>query len=216
MIDKDCFEKIKDVSPFISWLKEEDREIILEHASLFNYEAGHILMNADENFCDMFFIVIEGSIKVSKISLEGREVVLYRLGQGEVCVVNASCILSDTVYTATATVETPSKVLGIPSFIVTQVLVDYPDFHRFIYSTLLLKMEEVVMKFEDVTFRSISDRIMDFFERKSLEEDSSTFNITHEELAIEIGSVREVASRALKSLEKEGKLELSRGQIKLI
>lgn len=216
MISQEEYEKIKDSSPFIQWISKKDKELLLSQSQLFFYEAGQILMNADESYCDKFFILVEGSIKVSKISLEGREVVLYRLGKGEICIINASCILSERVYSATAVIESPSLVLGIPSYIVTEILIDYPDFHQLLYSSLLLKMDELVMKFEDVTFKSINDRVLDFLNKKREVEKTSHFTMTHEELAYEIGSVREVVSRSLKSLEKSKHLKLQRGKISLL
>ncbi len=108
-------------------------------------------------------MVLDGSIKVSKISEEGREVVLYRIGKGEICIVNVSCILSETVFSATATVECDSEIVAIPSYIVSNYLIQNPQFQKFLCSNILLKMEEIVMKFEDVTFKSVNERVLDFF-----------------------------------------------------
>ncbi|NLV76718.1 MAG: Crp/Fnr family transcriptional regulator [Tissierellia bacterium] len=216
MINLKIFNKLKNTFHFLDYLNERDKNIIIENANYYNFQKGHILMNAEEKFCDIFYMVLDGSIKVSKISEEGREVVLYRIGKGEICIVNVSCILSETVFSATATVECDSEIVAIPSYIVSNYLIQNPQFQKFLCSNILLKMEEIVMKFEDVTFKSVNERVLDFLKAEMIRQNSNVLNITHEELAYEIGSVREVASRSLKSLEKQGLLQIDRGKITII
>lgn len=216
MIDLKIFNQLENNFDFLNYLSEKNKNIFIENANYYEFQKGHILMNAEEKFCDIFYMVLNGSIKVSKISEEGREVVLYRIGKGEICIVNASCILGKTVFSATATVEYDAKIIAIPSYIVSNYLIQDSKFQKFLCSNILLKMEEIVMKFEDVTFKTINDRVLDFLELESLRKNSNIIYITHEELAYEIGSVREVASRSLKSLENQGVLKLDRGKITIL
>ena len=217
MISINIYKRLEAIFPFLEYIKDEEKNIILDNGNYYKFKDGQLLMNEDDgNSCKTFILVLNGSIKVSKISEEGREVVLYRIGKGDTCIVNASCILSKTVLSTTAEVEYTSEIVSIPAFYITNNLIKNPNFQEYLCANILMKMEEIVMRFEKVTFRSVNDRVLDFLFSEKHRLQTNNLYITHEKLAYEIGSVREVVSRSLKTLEKQNLIKLDRGKITLL
>lgn len=164
--------------------------------------------------CDTVALVLNGSIRVSKIAKNGREVNLYRVQQGETCILTISSILSHSPYPATATVEQDSEVILLPVSKFQELMGTNPDFQTYIYRILSERLLEVLTFVEEVMFRKIDERVIEFLLNK-LGQDGDTLTITHDELAVELGTAREVVSRIMKVLEREGSIALTRGKITL-
>lgn len=155
---------------------------------------------------------LDGSIRVYKVSDTGREITLYRVRGGECCVLMMASIMGEMEYEASASVETPSELFILPIDVYKQWVEKYKPLRQYIYRMFTQRMSIVTTLIDDVAFKPMEYRIADFLLHKTSGA-STTLRITHDEIAVELGTAREVISRKLKEFEKEGWLVLGRGRI---
>ena len=162
--------------------------------------------------CANYLLVIEGSIKVLARSQSGREIVLYRVQRGGSCVLTTSCLLSHGHYPAEGITENSVRALAIPAETFHQGLAESEEFRRFVFDAYGQRLTEVIALVEEISFGQINQRLARYLLQHANE---NVLVITHQGLATELGSAREVISRQLKDFEQRGWIEQQRGQIKL-
>lgn len=203
--------------PFLSELNQDILENILSKIIVNKYKVGEQVFS-NRVSCIGFSFILEGRIRIYKISEEdGKEVTLYRVGKGDSCFNTTLCALTDSDEIAFAEVEENAIIGILPMKYFKKLLINDSSFLKYIFKNLYSKFEDVVQGLEKVTFNSIESRIIDYFNSKIRENNGAKIiYTTHEKIAVDIGSSREVVSRTLKTLEKRGILELGRGKIKII
>lgn len=159
--------------------------------------------------------VLKGKVRIHKISESGREVTLYRIQRGGVCVLMMASILGETEYEASAEVEEETELLLLPVEVFKQWMDTYKELRQFIYQTMVKRMISVTTLVEDIAFKPIHTRIAQLLVMRTAE-NNDTLYMTHDAIAIELGTAREVVSRALKDFKKAGWLNLGRGKIEQI
>lgn len=157
-------------------------------------------------------LVLSGTLRVSKIGENGREIVLYRVHQGESCVLLISSALSGEAYQANAYVEEDAAVIHIPISIYKEEMLQVELVQKFTYQLYNQRLANMMSIVEEITFNRMDKRLIDFILNHTSEQ-KPILEITHEKLALELGTAREVISRLLKDLEKKGYLQLKRGKI---
>ena len=157
-------------------------------------------------------LLLKGSIKVLKIAETGREILLYRIRPGETCIIMLSSALGDIPYPATAIVEQDAEALMIPNELYKQWLQQYPSIQAFTYQNLARRLSSVMTLIEEIAFKRIDIRLIRFLLEQTSEKQPRLY-LTHEEIATELGTAREVISRVLKNLEGDQVITLSRGKI---
>ncbi len=162
--------------------------------------------------CASYLLVIRGSIKVIARHASGREIVLYRVQQGGSCVLTTSCLLGKTRYPAEGITETEVEALAIPAAVFHQGLAESESFRTFVFNTYGQRLADVISLVESINFEHIQARLARFL----AEQNNNPVNITHQALATELGSAREVISRQLKQFEKQGLIRQQRGKIQLL
>lgn len=164
--------------------------------------------------CLNFYFVQNGSIRVDLINAEGKSVLLYRIGANETCVLTTSCLLSHEQYSAEATTETDVTALVVPKAEFERRLEASPQFREIVFRSFSARLARMMAKVDEVAFSPMNERIA----RRLLElaEDGHTVAITHDRLASDLGSAREVISRKLVKWEERGLIERSRGTIKIL
>lgn len=200
--------------PFIEKLTINEKQQFIEQSLEVKYEKNKVLMN-EGMVCNGAIFVIEGSVRVYKVSEEGKEITLYRVEKGETCIMTISCILADVNYQAVAEVEENVTLLMLPSNAFRALFATSTAFQQFVFSTLSTRMIEVMMIVEEIAFKSMNTRISSFLLEKIKKQNENVIKITHEKIALELGTAREVVSRVLMDLQKKGVVEISRGQIKV-
>ncbi|MGG4443309.1 Crp/Fnr family transcriptional regulator [Brevibacillus fortis] len=195
------FPSLADISPQ-DW-QEEGISIVSLPVNYIIHE-GEFLKNAA--------LVLEGTIRMYKLSGSGREVTLYRIHDGQCCPLMASSILEETEYEASACVEKPTTVLFIPVPIFQRWMDNYKSFRQYIFKTFAGRLIIMSNLIDSMFFKSIRSRISAYL-LVMTNADNDSLAITHDNLSIELGTAREVISRTLKAMEKEGLLRLTRGQI---
>lgn len=164
--------------------------------------------------CDHYTIIASGSVRVLTRSPDGRELVLYHISPGEICVLTTACLMGGTRYPAEAITHTNISAYIIPGQEFDRLVAESKEFREFVFNSFSHRLADLMIKLENVALESIDSRLISYLNTaKNTDGDIKT---THQEIADEIGSAREVISRHLKTLEKQGKIHLSRGNIHII
>jgi len=151
---------------------------------------------------------------VYKIGETGREITLYRLYEGDSCILTASCIVSNSTFPAISVAETDVEVFSIPSVLFSAWIKKYDVWQKFIFNLVSERLSDIITVVEEIAFRNIDARIANRLS-KLYEGNGHSIKITHLELASDIGSSREVISRILKDFEEKQIVTISRGSIKI-
>ncbi len=162
-----------------------------------------------------YLLVLEGTVKVSMLTGEGREVLLYRVGPGEACLLTTACLLSGRDYAAEARCETEVRAVAIPSPIFQETLDGSSSFRAFVFELFSRRLGDLMGVIDKVAFQRIDRRLAAvLLQHDSKGEDPIL--LTHQALATELGTAREVVSRQLKTFERAGWVRLGRGEIRLL
>lgn len=160
-------------------------------------------------------ILIEGSVKVRKTDESGKEIILYHIYPGESCILSITSCLNDKQCNAEAFVEKTSKLIMIPSDKVKLWMEKYSSWKQYVSNHYYDKFDELITLIDAIAFKQVDLRLLNKLKEYQLKQ-GDEINITHQILAKEIGTAREVISRLLKQLEKENFIKLERGIIKII
>ncbi len=152
--------------------------------------------------------MLEGAIRVSKISDQGREILLYRVTPGESCVLTSGCLLGHIDYAATGIAETAVTLVAVPLPLFEQLLARHEPFRRHIFELFSARLSDLMLLVEAVAFHKLDQRLAALLLARG-----PTLHTTQQALADELGSVREIISRLLGSFADRGLVQLGREQI---
>lgn len=194
-------------------MSEEDKKLLLLHSVVKKLDKGQ-LMVGDYTRCGGIPFVLNGSIRLFRISETGKDLTLYKVNTGEICVLAAICAYANLEYdfTAEALEDSELSVLSAESF--NHLVQKSSVFREFVFSALADKLIMALNTIEFLKFPSIEDKIKNYLKRGA--DADMIIKTTHETIAKDIGSSREVVSRKLKELEESGYLILKRGKIKIL
>ena len=184
---------------------------LLENAQVVKLDHDRFVFHAGD-LCQAFLILLDGEVRVQLTSASGREVTLYRIGPGGSCILTTSCLLSNEHYPAEAIAESDVEALAIPVSSFQSALESSQWFRRFVFDGFSSRLTSVIQKIEQIAFTAIDVRLAAVLldlDRKGVEK------ITHQDIAVELGTAREVVSRHLKRFESQGWVQLGRGQVSL-
>lgn len=160
--------------------------------------------------CSGFSLLLEGTVRVVKASANGRELPLYRVHAGESCIITSSCLLGNVAYNARGIAEEDCTLAVLPREIF-DALMGEPAFRNFIFNLFSERMAELMQLVEEVAFRKLDQRLAGL-----LLGHGRLIHTTHQQLADELGSVREMVSRLLKGFADEGLVQLGREQVEVL
>ena len=172
--------------------------------------AGSVLFEADQP-CTGFPLVLEGSVRVAKAAPNGREILLYRVDPGESCILSGSCLLGHARYSASGVAETDVMVLVIPPALFNELMVQHAPFREYVFGLYGARLAEVMELIEEVAFRRLDTRLAQVLIHRG-----PVLEATHQKLADELGSVREIVSRLLRSFEQRGWVKLERERVTVL
>lgn len=175
--------------------------------------AGTVLFRPDDA-CSGFVVLREGSIRVSLTSASGREIVLYRVRPGEICLQTFTCLAEGRTYSAEGIAETELKGEVIPPGEYERRMANDPDFRRTVFTAVAHRFADFEHLVESLASASIEARLAEAL--LALAGPGGVVNMTHDALASEIGSAREVVSRQLSRFERSGLVALARGKVTLL
>jgi len=160
-----------------------------------------------------FVLVLDGTIRVQQVAPNGREIVLYRVTGGESCIMTSACLLSDEAYRAEGVTETAVEAIAIPKAAFDEAMARSPGFRRLIFTDYSHRISDLMAVVEEVAFERLDKRLAQHL--LALAGDDDTILATHQDLAAEVGTAREVIGRQLGELQRRGWVALSRGRIVL-
>jgi CRP/FNR family transcriptional regulator len=174
---------------------------------------AYIFREGDE--VRQFALVGAGRIRVFKSAESGREITLYHVGPGECCLLNISCLTSGNRIPATAQAETTLSAFLVPGETFRDFLGRSPEFRTYVFGLLAHQLSMVMALVEEVAFKRMDRRLAEYLlaERAKAPGSEGAVHATHEQIAVELGSAREVVSRLLKEFERMGAVELHRGRV---
>ena len=193
-------------------LTQLQKDLLISHANLVHYETGQS-MHYGENDCIGVLIVKSGTIRTYITSDEGREITLYRLDAGDMCILSASCVLQTIDFDISVDAETNCDIIQISSAIFSRLSSENVYVELFSYKLATERFSDVMWAMQQILFTSFDKRLAAFLLDESMKTGDDTIRHTHEQIAKYLGSAREVVSRMLKYFSTEGLVTLSRGGI---
>lgn len=174
--------------------------------------AGSVLFD-EGSACGGMLVLSEGAIRVSRVAPEGRELMLYRVRPGESCVLTTSCLLERSTYPARGVAESDVRGVLLPADLFDALLQDAPGFRRFVFGSFVQRISGLLELAASVSFERLDRRLAAALLERIETSGRIELRTTHQELAQELGTVRERVSRLLEGFESRGWVELGRGRI---
>ena len=200
--------------PFWSFLTEHEKDMIRRSSATRHYGKGSFVHNSDKECLGMLF-VLSGELRTYLLSEEGREVTLFRLYPGELCVLSASCVISQITFDTQLSAGADTEVLVIPANIVDALAAQNLHLRCFLYELATKRFSDVMWAMQQILFKGLDRRLAEFLLAEAARTGSDTIRMTHTQIAQHINSAREAVARMLKSFSEDGLVELKRGAITL-
>ncbi len=161
-------------------------------------------------------IVLSGTLKISRMDDYGHELLLYYVSPKESCAMTFTCCMQQFPSEVKAVAEDEAEFLAIPISLMDEWMMKYPTWKSFVMKTIRARFNELLKTIDQIAFQKLDERLIHYLKEKSKATGTSLINLSHEQIANEMASSREVISRLLKKLENDKKLLLYRNQIKLL
>ncbi|MDL2216181.1 Crp/Fnr family transcriptional regulator [Desulfovibrio sp. OttesenSCG-928-M14] len=197
--------------PFISDLDTGLRHEFKAACCLKSIKQGSQLAHSGAA-CRFMTFVLEGCIKIFKLSPEGREITIFRVMPGDCCIMSAACILSGKPFSAMAVAEEDVTAVAVPGMAFSDFFSRSPVLRQYVMGMFADRFEAMAMLLEEVTFNRMDKRLAKFLLQKPPQEKIAT---TQEAIALELGTAREVVSRLLNDFQKKGYVRLFRGGLSI-
>ncbi len=196
--------------PALLTLEPNARDILIKSARMVEAPVGTIGYR-EGGACGAYVMRLAGQSRVYKMSTSGREILLYRVAAGETCVITTTCLLGHSNYPASTIVEEPIRDVIIPAPAFNQLMIDSAVFRQFVMTNYGVLISDLIVLLDEVAFHSIDARLAKLL----LDTGSATLSRTHQLMADELGTAREVVSRQLKRFEQKGWVALGRGHVEI-
>jgi CRP/FNR family transcriptional regulator len=196
---------------FYKNLKEEDKKYLFDNSKYIELPKNFTLFYQGD-ICNDILLLKEGTVQLMMYGSINELIPLYEIQKGEQCIINTSSTLSNTTTIATAQTKTAIKGWLIPSNIIKELMIKSPTYQEYIFSLFSIKFSALTTLIEDIKFKKLDTRILEFLKMKN----EKIIPITHEELANDLGTSRVVISRVLKDLENKKLIKLHRKKIELL
>lgn len=213
MLEAKYYDRIAQAIPF---LKKTDSQIAREFRQAAYYAripAGKDIFVEGDSVRSIA-LLLSGNVRVYKIGENGREITLYRFGLGESCILTANAIMNHQTFPAVALVESEAEAIMVPAETFRDWMRRYEEWRTFLFDLLSQRLAAVMSIVDEVVFHRMDARVAALLLRRT--DQGSIIQITHQEIAAELGSSREVISRILEGFESAGLISSSRGQVEIL
>ena len=200
--------------PVLNNLEESDRNALNAAAIDRTFFKGEILHRSSEE-CTGLILVRSGQLRAYTVSPEGKEITLYRLLDGDICLFSASCIINSISFDITLSAEKDTAVTVVAADVYKRIMKKSAPLSNFTNEIMASRFSDIMWLVEQIMWKSFDKRLAEFLMEESNIEDSLTLKITHETIGNHLGSPREVVTRMLKYFAGEGLVSLSRGTVTL-
>ena len=206
-------EAYSELFPFWNEISDAERRFICDNSKALTYRKGANIHNGEE--CSGVIFVRSGCLRVYILSEEGKEITLYRLHKGDLCMLSASCVLQSITFDVHVDAEENSECYVINGWSYAKVSEENSKIKIFTLETALSRFSDVMWVLQQILFMSMDKRLAIFLLDESSRLGSNTIELTHEQIAKYMGSAREVVSRMLKYFSSEGMVEVSRKGVRI-
>lgn len=212
---RECFEAVfKETFPFWGNIPQDERDFICSNSVSVSYSKGSTVHDSSD--CSGVFLIRKGCLRVYIMSDEGKNITLYRLHQGDMCMLSASCVLQSITFDVFIDAEEDSECFVVRGPAFAQAAERNPEIKIFSLETAVSRFSDVMWVMQQILFMSMDKRLAIFLTDESARLNSDVIPLTHEQIAKYIGSAREVVSRMLKYFANEKIVEVSRKGIKIV
>ncbi|MGB0807315.1 MAG: Crp/Fnr family transcriptional regulator, partial [Salibacteraceae bacterium] len=180
-----------------------------------NFKEGVHLMDVGQ-YVKSIPLIVKGKLKIFREDEEGNELFLYYLYNGEACAISLVCTINDRVSQVRAVAMEDTQVISIPIENMDRFMMSYRSWYQFVVRTYGMRLNEMLHTIDSIAFLKMDERLLAYLEKSVEVNDSSTINDTHQNIATELNTSREVISRLLKQMEKKGLVKLSRNHIEVL
>ncbi|HWQ38816.1 MAG TPA: Crp/Fnr family transcriptional regulator [Burkholderiales bacterium] len=196
--------------PVFGSVSREALERVLASGRTRTLRAGSLLFDTGKP-CTGFPLLLSGTVRVAKAAPNGREVRLYRVQPGEACIMSTGCLLGEVDYSATGIAESDVVVFVLPPALFTELMAREEAFRKWVFGLFSERLSGMMELVEAVTFQHLDRRLAAFLARRG-----PLVVASQQQLADELGTVREIVGRLLRSFEDRGLVELGRGQVRVV
>ena len=204
----------KEIFPFWDKINEQDKDDICRGSLAVTYKKGTTIHDGSE--CSGVILVRTGCLRVYIMSDEGKDVTLYRLHAGDICVLSASCVLDTLTFDVFVDAEVDSECYLVPGCAYAAASEHNKEIKIYTLETAVSRFSDVMWVMQQILFMSMDKRLAIFLCDESARIGSDVIELTHEQIARYMGSAREVVSRMLKYFASEGLVEVSRKGVKIL
>jgi CRP/FNR family transcriptional regulator, anaerobic regulatory protein len=209
MLDNDTQSRLLQQYPMLRELSAMDQAELQAAASVMRVPADTVLFDEDQP-CQGFPLLLSGNIRVIKAAPNGRELQLYRVMPGESCILTSSCLLGNTRYHARGIAEQALEMVLLPASSFHTLLGNQQSFRSYVFHLFSDRLTDLMQLVSAVAFQKLDQRLANLLVSKS-----NPIHATHQSLADELGSAREIVSRLLKGFAEQGWVKLGREQIQI-
>lgn len=188
---------------------------LLETGKLMEVKAGEIIIDNGQ-YIKFIPILISGNIKIIRQDDVEGEILLYYVGSNETCAMSLTCCMAHQKSRIRAVAEDDTKMITIPIAKTEEWMIKYPSWKNFVMQTYSARFDELLKTIDSIAFHKVDERLIKYLRDKALVNNSNILNVSHQQIAEELNSSREVISRLLKQLEHNGSISLGRNKIELI
>ncbi len=195
-----------------NFLEKELQDEILKTGVVKTYKANEIIIREGQHISN-FPLVISGLIRVTRNSDDGNELLLYFLKKNEICAMSMTCCMTSLKSNVNATAEEESTVILLPVDLLDEWICIYPSWKQYVLQTFQNRFQQLIDTVDTFAFMKLDERLIKYFNYRKNTYGTTTYRGTHQDLSLQLNTSREVVSRLLKKLEKEGKIRISRNFI---
>ena len=208
-------ENVLERLPFWKLLTDSEKELVRQNAVIRLYKKGTRVYSSERECLGMLF-VMQGEMRTYLLSEEGREVTLFRIYPNDLCVLSASCVISQISFDTQMSAQKDTEALMIPPNIVLLLKEKNLSVRCFLYELATKRFSDVMWAMQQILFKRLDQRLALFLMQESQRLGTDTIHMTHEQIAQQISSAREAVARMLKQFSEDGLVELKRGAIRLL
>lgn len=208
-------ESVLERLPFWKLLTDSEKELVQQNAVIRLYKKGTRVYSSERECLGMLF-VMQGEMRTYLLSEEGREVTLFRIYPNDLCVLSASCVISQISFDTQVSAQKDTEALMIPPNIVLLLKEKNLSVRCFLYELATKRFSDVMWAMQQILFKRLDQRLALFLMQESQRLGTDTIHMTHEQIAQQISSAREAVARMLKQFSEDGLVELKRGAIRLL
>ena len=215
MLNKNQYELLSSHFPAWNKLTANQQQLIIDNASLLSVKKNSLIQNTSAG-CSGILIIKQGTLRVYTLSEQGKEITLYRLNTGDICILSASCVIRDITFDIYIDTLTDCQLIQILPCAFARVMQENIHLEALTYKLATQRLCTVTWAMQQMIFTSFDKRLAEFLLNESRSTGSDEINMTHEQIAKLMGTAREVVTRMLKYFSNENYVQLMRGKVKIL